>query len=470
MDALPVLSQVKSLVQAMCGQLEEARITQENFSRQCPVISQLRSFGEWVSGDEEAAEKTQIEFGHFMLGVINGVPAVGHIKGAVHYSLGDKENGDAAMKAASHTSAVVAGGVVGMITAGPVGACAVGAAAGAAVDITITGVDSAIKKEFQPFGLLQPLEAPTDAGKWADAVGGVALDALVGRAAGAAVRGLSPGIGVEEFSKATARAGSAAPGLADSAGFAATLSIAGIMTEAKEIYLKVEEFALYIFEDKEVKKIIKNYRNDLIDKVKKKVFPASPSLSPQKENPNKKKTEVQSKVSLPKNSPTIPGAIQSTTQCGSYLRILIKNGCAHVYNNDYLIMVLSEGNFLSVKGTGLEEMKNDEVFTLAKSGEITKLKDKAVIASVNKQVLSNIQDVEKNAGLYLNIEEDTDEIIPLEDRKELIDLKDKAEDEELFKKQRETGEVDIQDFDSLSPNSSKLSKGCNYKDDLISLF
>ena len=53
-DSVPVVSQTKSLVQAISGDTEGARKTQENFSRQCPVVSQTRSLVEVSMGDTDA--------------------------------------------------------------------------------------------------------------------------------------------------------------------------------------------------------------------------------------------------------------------------------------------------------------------------------------------------------------------------------------------------------------------------------
>ena len=41
-DYIPFVSQVKSAVQAICGDTEGARKTQDNFTKSFPVISQLR--------------------------------------------------------------------------------------------------------------------------------------------------------------------------------------------------------------------------------------------------------------------------------------------------------------------------------------------------------------------------------------------------------------------------------------------
>ena len=96
MDAIPLLSQAKSLFQAVCLDLDGARKTQENFSRQCPVVSQVRSAYEWAAGDSEAAKETQMQCLGFMSDVVDGIPAVGHTKGVIHYTFGDKEGGDKA--------------------------------------------------------------------------------------------------------------------------------------------------------------------------------------------------------------------------------------------------------------------------------------------------------------------------------------------------------------------------------------
>ena len=70
MDSIPIVSQLKSLIQAICGDVDGARQTQENFSRQALVISQIRSAVEAILGDQEAARRTQIEFLNSILTII----------------------------------------------------------------------------------------------------------------------------------------------------------------------------------------------------------------------------------------------------------------------------------------------------------------------------------------------------------------------------------------------------------------
>ncbi len=95
MDALPVLSQVKSLYQVIRGDSNGARITQVNFSRQCPVISQFRFFVEvMILGDREAARNTQMECLGFLSAATDAIPVLGHVKGGIHYACGDRERGN----------------------------------------------------------------------------------------------------------------------------------------------------------------------------------------------------------------------------------------------------------------------------------------------------------------------------------------------------------------------------------------
>merc|ERR1712172_104150 len=86
-----------------------------------------------------------------VIGLVDGTPVVGHIKGAIHYAVGDTEGGDQIMRSASRTIGVIGGGVAG-IAGGPAGMVAGGIAGGAAADGIITGIESGIHGEFRPSG------------------------------------------------------------------------------------------------------------------------------------------------------------------------------------------------------------------------------------------------------------------------------------------------------------------------------
>jgi hypothetical protein len=78
--------------------------------------------------------------GRTINGLANGIPVVGHAKGAIHYMCGDKEGGNQAMNAATRSIVVGGGGIVGFCTAGPAGTALAGAAAGMGYDTMVTTI------------------------------------------------------------------------------------------------------------------------------------------------------------------------------------------------------------------------------------------------------------------------------------------------------------------------------------------
>lgn len=187
-DSIPMVSQMKSAVQYAWGDKEGARETQANFLNTFPVVSQGKSAYEWWYGDSEAARETQFKFLQGASSFADGIPAVGHAKGAVHYALGDKESGDCSMKAASRTTGVIGGGVIGGLTLGPAGAVAGGIAGGAAVDGMTTGIESAIENEYRPSGQVAAVgkivKGEASVGEVFDSGAGFMFDGVAGYGAG----------------------------------------------------------------------------------------------------------------------------------------------------------------------------------------------------------------------------------------------------------------------------------------------
>ncbi|XP_060804225.1 uncharacterized protein LOC106139693 [Amyelois transitella] len=70
---------------------------------------------------------------NFLSNVLDSIPVVGHVKGVVHYAVGDTQGGNKAMYQSTRTTAVLAGGAVGCV-AGPAGAVAGAMSAGLATD------------------------------------------------------------------------------------------------------------------------------------------------------------------------------------------------------------------------------------------------------------------------------------------------------------------------------------------------
>lgn len=142
----------------------------------------------------EAGERAGAELLGVADGMTDGIPVVGHVKGGVYRAIGDRERSDRALKSSSRSVSVLAGGVKGYLVGGPVGAVVGGVMCGAAMDGTITGVESALHKEFRPHGQIacwdQVAKAKTNDERIGGIVGGVmtpVADALTGFAVGKTV-------------------------------------------------------------------------------------------------------------------------------------------------------------------------------------------------------------------------------------------------------------------------------------------
>ncbi|XP_044583051.1 ELKS/Rab6-interacting/CAST family member 1-like isoform X9 [Cotesia glomerata] len=70
---------------------------------------------------------------NFLSNIADSIPVVGHVKGIVHYAVGDSEGGNKAMYQATRTSVVLGAGAAGSL-AGPAGAAAAAMYAGALTD------------------------------------------------------------------------------------------------------------------------------------------------------------------------------------------------------------------------------------------------------------------------------------------------------------------------------------------------
>ena len=144
-DWLPVVSQVKSLIQVIGGDPEGAKQTQENFSRQMPIVSQARSTVEKAMGNFEEARKTEEQFAFdFLEPTVNKMPVIGHVKGAVHMAVGDTKRGEEILKEATKSGLIAVGGTLG----GPGGAMSTSLL----TDQLYTAIDSAVAQEYKPYG------------------------------------------------------------------------------------------------------------------------------------------------------------------------------------------------------------------------------------------------------------------------------------------------------------------------------
>lgn len=123
MDWVPIISQLKSLVQYLSNDSVGATITQQNVSKQCIIISQCRSFVEYcyfTDGKDRATQTQLVQF-QFLCDVFSSIPIIGHVKAIYHHLQRDVFNRDRCIIAATRTSTVMIGGIAGFAISGPLG-------------------------------------------------------------------------------------------------------------------------------------------------------------------------------------------------------------------------------------------------------------------------------------------------------------------------------------------------------------
>jgi len=96
----------------------------------------------------------------------DGFPVVSHVKGVVHYAIGNTEKGNNCMKSASRTTAVLAGGAVVALTGGIVLAVAGGVIiARVASNVVTTGIESAAYCQYKLAGTIAAVTQAVGNGK-----------------------------------------------------------------------------------------------------------------------------------------------------------------------------------------------------------------------------------------------------------------------------------------------------------------
>ena len=80
-DWIPGVSQIKSTVQLLTGDVDGAARTTRNFLRECPVVSQVTSVAQVIVGDVDGAIETQRQCFSTVNNVTNSIPVMGHAKG-----------------------------------------------------------------------------------------------------------------------------------------------------------------------------------------------------------------------------------------------------------------------------------------------------------------------------------------------------------------------------------------------------
>lgn len=109
-NSIPIISQVKSLVQVIRGDAAAAKRTQEEFARKGLLVSQLHSLGHSIAGNNHEARKIQEEFGKSTKALLDDIPVVGHTISAVHAIAGDTEGAKRIALGATKSTIDVAAG------------------------------------------------------------------------------------------------------------------------------------------------------------------------------------------------------------------------------------------------------------------------------------------------------------------------------------------------------------------------
>ncbi|KAJ8482067.1 hypothetical protein ONZ45_g15082 [Pleurotus djamor] len=127
-----------------------------------PIISQLKSLVQVCTGNVDGAKKTWNEFtdawthhpGKTIGDLVDNIPVVGHIKGIVHFAMGDTEEGIKAEEAATRTLAVIGAGALAGATGGAALPVLAAVVAGVAADGVLTGIESARHHKYDPQGMI----------------------------------------------------------------------------------------------------------------------------------------------------------------------------------------------------------------------------------------------------------------------------------------------------------------------------
>ncbi|PBK94158.1 hypothetical protein ARMGADRAFT_1101061 [Armillaria gallica] len=127
-----------------------------------PLISQLKSLWQAVTGDTSGAISTQQEFsdawehhpGQQISDIADNIPIVGHVKGLVHLALCDTEAAIHSEEAATRTLAVIGAGALTAGTGGAATPILAGVVAGVVADAAITGIESVRHQKYEPQGYL----------------------------------------------------------------------------------------------------------------------------------------------------------------------------------------------------------------------------------------------------------------------------------------------------------------------------
>lgn len=179
-DSVPVVSQVKSLVQVIGGDARGAKRTQEKFARTAPIVSQVNSLGHAIAGDAKGAKAIQVEFGNDAYALSKSLPIVGHGIALGHAIAGDHKEAEKIALGATKSTLQAGAGLAGLACGPYAPACSGGlvVASGTIWDAGESGIQG--KKTGRIAGWDNLIHGRSTVGEGFDIVGGTILEAGAG--------------------------------------------------------------------------------------------------------------------------------------------------------------------------------------------------------------------------------------------------------------------------------------------------
>lgn len=142
------------------------------YSERNIIAAPVRATVHVVAGEEEEARRVMKKMAKSAEQVIDSTPVVGHVKGVGHYMFGDTEHGHDCMKGATRSLAVVgAAGLTGGVGGGAVLGGLAGVSSGVAYDGTVSVIESSVKNEKRPYGVIAAIDKAIESGKKNDGHG-----------------------------------------------------------------------------------------------------------------------------------------------------------------------------------------------------------------------------------------------------------------------------------------------------------
>ena len=168
-----------------------------DYSENNVIAAPVRSLIHSIDGDKDEALRVIKSLGTSFEGVVDNTPAVGHVKGIIHYAAGDIKKGDQCMKGASRSAVVLTATVLTGGAAAPVyGVAATAVAAGSAsvvsgagMDAITTAIDSHVHDEYRPAGYIAAIDQCVETGDKSALVDAILMP--VGEFASGAMQGVA---------------------------------------------------------------------------------------------------------------------------------------------------------------------------------------------------------------------------------------------------------------------------------------